>query len=126
MIENPAGKMKQLIDDRASGKITSEELNTECAYWYMDCFDEIHVKPLPTIPNRLREYYNSDEAMKQKTPKEFWQLDEIKNYFNQREKIVNENKDTLIKLKECMKDIPESDSVAKSKYRQKIMEFEYA
>ena len=124
MIENPGAKMKKLLDDYRNKQITLEQLDTECAYWYLDCFDEIFPKSLPTVPNRLLEYYNSDQAMQQKTPKEFWLLPEVKNYLDQKELIVYENTDSLYNLKRHLSNIPDSDFVSKQKFKEKIMEFE--
>ena len=124
MIENPGVKMKELLTKFSTKQISLKELATECAYWYLDCFDEIKIKPLPTIPNRLQEYYNSDEAMRQKTPREFWLLEEVRNYFDQKKLVEHENKTNLYHLKTHLEHIAPGDFIAIQKFREKIIEFE--
>ena len=124
MIEQPAEKMKKLLADYASKKITMEQLDTECAYWYLDCLDELRVKPLPTAPKRYQDYLDCNWEEKKSYNQNFWQITEIKDYLDQKELIEQENKDNLFNLKKWLAIIPTSDSVARAKYQEKINDFE--
>ena len=124
MIENPVEHKNKLLADFHSKKITMEELNKECAYWYMDCFDEVRIKPYPTPPRRYVEYASMDYAEKKEVPNAFWLLPEIKNYLDAKFLVKNENKGELSRMKEFINYIPESDFVARQKFREKILEFE--
>lgn len=125
MIENPNKKFVQLLADHATGKISTEELDKECAYWYMDCFLEVNPKPFPTPPPRFSEYQNSSYEEKKEYNNNFWLLPEIKSYVDQKESIKQENEDNVYKLKSFLKYIPEEDFVSRNKYEQKIRDFEH-
>lgn len=126
MIEQPNLKMNQLLSDYASKKITMEELDRECAYWYLDCFEEIYPKPLPTPPNRYREYQEMDIMEKREIPNSFWLIPEIKNYIDQKTFIKEENKANLLNLKKFLAHIPQQDFTARNSFEQKIREFEHS
>ena len=124
MIENPIEYKNKLLAKYDSKQITLEELQKECAYWYLDCFNEIVVRPYPTPPHRYSEYASMDYAEKKEVPNAFWFLPEIKNYLDAKFLVKNENKSQISRMKEFINYIPESDFVARSKYQQKINEFE--
>lgn len=123
MINDPAAKMKQLLGDFQSKKITMQELDTECAYWYLDCFAEIHRRPTPTTPSRYQEYLNSSHDEKKNYNKNFWGLPDIKTYLNEKEYIEQEHKDFIFHLEKWKALIPEGDVLAHTKFFEKICEF---
>lgn len=124
MIENPAEYQKNLLDKLSRKEITMGELEKECAYWFMYCFDEVKPKPYPTMPKEYHEYLSLPFERKQKMSQEFWQQTIIKNYLDVKEKIKNENDANLFHLKNYLKHIPEGDFLAKSKFKEKIKDFE--
>ena len=124
MTEDPIKYKNSLLGKFHSKQITLDELNKECAYWYLDCFEEISIKAYPTQPNRYRDYVSMDYDEKKEVPRTFWLLNDIKDYLDQKFLIKNENKASHERLKEFINYIPESDFVARSKYQQKINEFE--
>ena len=124
VLENPPLKIKQLLADYASKTITLDELNKECAYWYLDCFDEIHPKPYPSAPRDYQDYKSMSYEKRQKMSNEFWQSPTIKTYIEIKEQIKNENEAHVHNLKERIKNIPLEDFVSRSKFSQKIQEFE--
>lgn len=124
MITNPAEKMKKLVSEYENKKINMEQLDVECAYWYLDCFGEIRLKAEPSPPNRLIDYRSMPFDRKIKVPQEFWHNPEIKSYLEQKDSVKQENVATLAHLKKWMSIIPESDFVARQKFREKINDFE--
>jgi hypothetical protein len=124
IMEFPNEKMKQLSTQYANREITMTELDTECAYWYLECFSEIYPKPYPTPPDRYRNYASMDIYEKKEVPNSFWLMSDIKEYLDNKFLIKNENKSVVSNLRKFLACIPESDFVAKSKYNEKIREFE--
>ena len=114
--------MKQLLEQHAKGQITLEELNKECAYWYLDCFSELHKKPLPSIPQKYQEYLNSTYSGNKEYHNNFWLMEDVKGYLDQKELIENENKSVLIHLRNYIKQIPREDFLSISKFNEKINE----
>ena len=123
MIDNPSEKHKQMVTDFQTNKITMEELEKECAYWFLDCFLEIRVRPMPSMPPDLAEYYAMPQREKNKTSAEFWKLNHIKNYMDQASAVSSENKARLIQLTEFKELIPQEDAVNRDRYQDKINEF---
>lgn len=121
-------KAKKLLADRASGKITIEELEIECAYWFLsdECFREIHPKPQPSVPDVMMEYYRSDKTRQTRinSDTDFWKRKDVYEYLNQKKMIQNENITNLWKLKEAKRIIPEADVALQSKLMMRINEFE--
>jgi len=124
ILEQPGEKMKKLSAQYAGKEITMDELDMECAYWYLECFSEIHPKPYPTPPDRYRNYSSMDAYEKKEVPNSFWLMADVKEYLDQKFMIKNENRTILKNLKKFLLQIPESDFVARSKYNEKIREFE--
>src|SRR3990167_9353504 len=125
MIENPAKLQKELLTKFMNKEITQEQLDFECAMWYLDCFSEIRHKPEPTMPKRFADYDCMQQHEKRDVPKEFWHIPEVKSYLDQKELVKNENTAKLHWLKYFSKFIPENDFTNRDLYRQKIADFIY-
>ena len=124
MIDNPNAKFVQLSDDFEHGRISIEDLNKECAYWYLDCFDELKYKYPPSTPQRFLNFKNLSRDEQRSIPKEFWLHPEIKEYLDSKNLIRNENRTTIEKLKMFKQFIPEQDFVSRGSYNEKIDYFE--
>ena len=124
MIEKPWEKKNQLLDDVSSGKITMEDLEKECAYWFMECFSELHMKPYPTTPKRFVEFKLMSYEKQNKLGIDFWSHPEIKQYLELKDEIKNTNKANLYWLNHHMSKLPDGDFLAKQKFKEKILEFE--
>lgn len=124
ILEQPGEKMKQLSNQYARKEITMKELDTECAYWYLECFSEIYPKLYPTPPERYRSYSEMDVYEKKEVPNSFWQMTDVKEHLDQKFMIRNENRAVLENLKKFLSYIPESDFVARTKYKEKMRDFE--
>ena len=113
-----------LLNKKDSKEITQEELNKECAYWFMDMFDEIRHRPLPSTPMDLAEYEVMTLKERSKVPIEFFQKPSIKMYFDQKSIIESQNLSNKYWLREFKKSIPAEDVVSHEKYQDKINDFE--
>lgn len=116
---NPAKKMSDLLDKPI------EEVNRESAYWLLDSFKEIFVRPEPTTPKRYADYLAMPEFEQRETPKAFWLIPEVKTFLAICTTIKNERESHLKTLKEFKEYLPEEDLLNRSKYEQKIQEIEY-
>lgn len=125
MIENPLEHKNKLLGQHRSGEISLEELEKECAYWFMETFDTMHKRVLPTPPADYAEYQMLSYDRRQKIGIDFWHQRNIKEYLEIKEQIKNENQSRLIQLKEYKKHIPQEDFISIGKFNSKIEEFEY-
>ena len=123
MIENPIEYKNKLLSDFATNKITLSELIKECAYWFMECFEEVNVKPIPTAPREYFDYNSLPFEKKIKMSNDFWQMPIIKNYLETKQMIENENKAFVYHLNNYLSYIPVEDTVARQKYSEKLAEF---
>ena len=123
---NPSETMNALLLKHSNRQISLSELCKETAYWLLEAFQTIHVRPLPTMPNRYSEYNRMPDYEKRDMPNAFWHIPEIKNYLDQKFGIINEHKAMLSNLKEMKDYIPEEDFVNRQRYEVKIQEFEVA
>lgn len=123
MIANPSIKHLQMIADFQSGKLSMRELEIECIAWLLDCFSEIHVRAMPTMPPELADYQAMTYKERSKIGHEFWKQPNIKDYLDTKHLIKNENETRLKQLQEFYAIIPEEDTPTKEKYQQKINEF---
>ena len=122
MTEDPIKYKNSLLGKFHSKQITLDELNKECAYWYLDCFEEISIKAYPTQPNRYRDYVSMDYDEKKEVPRTFWLLNDIKDYLDQKFLIKNENKGKKIndwKKSDLLQLIEIHKSLAKYKTKPK-------
>lgn len=124
MIEHPEVKFKQLSKDHADGKLPLGDLNKECAYWYLDTFNTFEPRPDPTPPNEYLDYRNMPFEKKSKVSPDFFKIESIKNYLEFRDKVKAENFAHTMRLKEFVEHIPKEDVVSRSKYQQKLYDFE--
>ena len=119
-----AEKMKNLLKDLYTSKITMDEFNKECAYWLISC-DNLSPSIMPTRPYKLQEYDRMSDNDKYKVPYSFWRRPQIFNYIDQCNNVKGRNEDMLIKLTEFREHIPEQDLTTRSKYDVVISEFAY-
>lgn len=124
MIEKPWEKKNDLLKQHREGKISLEELQKECAYWFVDCIEEMKPRPEPTRPRDFEEYASMPFEKRAKISSEFWQQPQIKGYLEIREQIKNENNANMFWIKEHIKHIPEEDFVSRNALRNKLTEFE--
>ena len=118
-----AEKMKNLLKDLWTGKITIDEFNTETAYWLISCGSLSPLLP-PTRPYKLQEYDRMSYTDKNKVPYSFWRIPQIFNYIHQEGDIKGRNEGMLAKLIEYRDYIPEQDEMTRSKYTVLINEYQ--
>ena len=123
MIDNPSEKHKQMVEDFQSRKITMEELELETIHWFLDCFPEMHVRPMPTMPPELADYQAMNYKERSKIGQDFWKQTNIKDYLDTKHAIKQENESKLKQLLEFEAIIPEGDIPTREKYRDKINEY---
>lgn len=124
MITLPNEKFKKLTTDYEARKITLEALNTECSYWLLDCFDELHFKPQPSAPNEYEMFLELPSEKRYKLSVETHQNPKVREYLDLKQKIKNENYSNLERLKQFKSYIPENDFVSRQKYTDKINDFQ--
>ena len=124
MIANPLEYKNKLLGDRRNERITMEEFDRECAYWYLDCFDTIQTKPEPTAPADYLDFMRLPFERRNKMAESFYQDPKIKNYLEVKEKIKNENQCNILRLKEFKEYIPKEDVVSNQKFQQKLNELQ--
>lgn len=123
MIANPNEKFKSLLEDHKSGKITTAQLDTECAYWLLECFAEINYKPMPSTPREYQDFLDLSFEKKQKISSEVHNNPAIRDFLDMKQRIKSENYSNLEKLKEFKNYIPKEDFVSHARYAEKINEF---
>ena len=117
-------RMKTLLKDLAENKMTMDELDKECAYWYISYYDILH--PLPKIkkPIILEEYDTLNPEDKGKMSDKFWRQEIVMQYFKESTKVNNHNNSTLFNLKKFIHYIPEGDTITREKFKTLIREYE--
>lgn len=123
MIPNPNEKFVELMGKHQRHEITTAELDQECAYWLLDCFDEIRWRAFPSEPKEYSEFLAMPFEKRQKISAEFHHGPVIKSFLEQKTAIKNENHSNLLKLQEFKSYLPKEDSVSHEKYQTKINEF---
>ena len=122
MIENPVEMKNLLLERFNTGKINMEELDRECAYWFVETLETISRKPDPTKPHRLAEYEEMDYSDKKEVPLAFWHIFEIKDFMEKREMVRNENKANIYWCEYWTTKLPEEDFVNRQKLKDKANE----
>ncbi len=116
-----AEKIKNLLKDLYTSKITMDEFNKECAYWLISC-DSLSPLMMPTRPYKLQEYNRMSDNDKYKVPHSFWRRPQIFKYIDQGNAVKGRNQGMLAKLIEYREYIPEQDEMTRSKYTVLINE----
>jgi len=116
-----------LLYKRFEDKITEAEFLKECTYFMLRCkFDELKPKPLPTRPEKLLNYRESkrrDRSYEVRTS--FWSDYEIRDYLDQKWKIIQHNMGNKAWLQENLTRLEQyGDPVNTVKVRNRIQEFE--
>lgn len=123
MITDPVKYKNDLLIKLATNQITMNDLDREVAYWYSDCFSEIHVLQDPTPPPRFAEYEVMTTSEKKDISTAFWQKEDVKAFLDQRDSVRNRNRTELIRLREFKACIPQEDTVTHQKFQEKINDF---
>lgn len=123
MIENPMAYKNELLKKHSVGEISLAELEKECAYWFAETFDTLHLMAVPTAPQDFYDYQKLPFEKRNKIGNDFWNQPNIKFYTEQKQKIKEENRARLIQLYEMKSHIPAGDFVTRSKFDEKIVEF---
>jgi hypothetical protein len=77
--------------------LPAESRDLEIAEWMYTILDEYRIKPFPTMPEKVKEYYISEYKVilvMNKKPEDyqsFWQSASVKEYFDRVEKIIHLN-----------------------------------
>jgi len=98
---NHPAKMKQLLSDLDSKKITMQQFLSECAYWNLQYLEDYRYKPLPSKPKDV-------------TPA----------YIYSATKIEGINRGNFGRLKEILKNLPEEDFISRKKVSDVMKEFD--
>lgn len=106
------------------GEITLNEYLERCAYWGMKNLEDIYFRSLPSKPLKVINYEQLAYSKRQKLTYEFF-VDHpgIMRYYEERDKIILENSNSLWRLKTYKKYIPESDLESHEKLDKRIIDF---
>jgi len=106
------------------GEVTLEEYLIKCAYWGMKTLDDMYYKSLPSKPLCVFEYEQLPYSKRKKLTQEYFtDHPGISRYYEEKNKVIRENKESLLRLKCLKKDIPESDLKSHEKIDKAIMDF---
>ena len=105
-------------------KITLNEYLERCAYWGTKTLEDIYFKSLPSKPLIVINYEQLAYSKRQKLTYGFF-VDHpgIMRYYEERDKIVLENSNSLWRLETYKKYIPETDLESHEKLDKRIMDF---
>ena len=115
---------RMMIKQLKRGEITLEEYLIQCAYWGVKTLGDIYFKSLPSKPLEIIEYEQIPYYKRQKLSWGFF-VDHpgIMKYYQERDKIIRENNDYLLRLKNYKEYIPASDIKSHEKLDKAIMDF---
>ena len=106
------------------GEITLKEYIMKCAYWGMKTLDDMYYKSLPSKPLNVFEYEQLPYSKKRMLTQDYFSDHPgISKYYEEKNKVIRENKESLSRLKCLKKDIPESDLKSHKKLDDAIMDF---
>lgn len=106
------------------GEITLKEYTMKCAYWGMKTLDDMYYKSLPSKPLSVFEYEQLPYSKRRMlTQNYFSDHPGILKYYEEKNKVIRENKESLLRLKCLKKDIPESDLKSHERIDKAIMDF---
>ena len=110
---------KELRQKLSHKEITMEDFMLECYYWLLSTIDELRHRPLPTMPEILRDYYNkkADDRAYTVAPG-FWRIASVEAYLNQASAINAQNRGNKWWLMEMERHIPEADIKAHYKIKE--------
>ena len=91
-------------------EITLEEFLTSCAYWGLKTMDDLYFKSLPSRPMAVVEYEQLSWSKRNRLTDEYYEDNPgVLRYYEEKDRIKRENKNSLGRLKLYKKHIPESD-----------------
>ena len=113
-----------MIKQLKTGEITLEEYLMKCAYWGVKTMDDVYFKSLPSKPLEVIEYEHLSYSKRDRLTKEYYKDNPgVLKYYEDKDRILRNNKDSLLRLKEYKKYIPESDVKNREKLDEKITDF---
>ena len=113
-----------MLKQLTRGEITLKEYLMKCAYWGMKTLDDMYFKSLPSKPLCVFEYEQLPYSKRKKLTQEYFtDHPGISRYYEEKNRVIGENKDSLLRLKCLKKDIPESDLKSHEKLDKAIMDF---
>ncbi len=113
-----------LIRQLRTKEITLDEFLMQCAYWGVKTLDDIYFKSIPTRPLEVVDYEGLSYSKKNRLPKEYYEdHPEVMGYYQDKDRIMRENKDNLWRLEAYKEHIPESDLKAHEKLDKRINDF---
>jgi hypothetical protein len=99
-----------MLKQLTKGEITPEEYIMKCAYWGMETLDDMYYKSLPSKPLCVFEYEQLPYSKKKKLTQEYFtDRPGISKYYEEKNRVIRENKESLLRLKHLKRDMPESD-----------------
>jgi hypothetical protein len=115
---------RMMLKQLNRGEITLEEYLIQCAYWGVKTLGDIYFKSLPSKTLEIIEYEQISYFKRQKLSQGFF-VDHpgIMRYYEERDRIILENSNSLLRLKEYKKYIPESDLKSHEKLDKAILDF---
>lgn len=115
---------KEMFELLRKKKIPLNEYLERCVYWGMKTLNDIYFKSLPSKPLTVINYEQLSYSQRQKLTYDFFtDHPGIMRYYEERDRIIRENKDNLWRLKIYKKYIPGSDIESHEKLDKKIMDF---
>ncbi|MBA7589072.1 hypothetical protein ES708_31147 [subsurface metagenome] len=113
-----------MLKQLTRGEITLEEYIMKCAYWGMKTLDDLYYKSLPSKPLSVFEYEQLPYSKRKKLTQEYFtDHPGILKYYEEKNRVIRENQESLLRLKRLKKDIPEGDLKSHEKIDTAIMDF---
>jgi len=107
---------KELLHKLQSGQINMQEFDHECASWMMSVIQYHKFIAYPIMPYEIKDYVNRKrEDPNYKLSSEFWNLPQVKGYYEAFKKAFRENASNLHWLKFIKANIPTNDTVYHAK-----------
>lgn len=112
---------KELFLRRTSGKITEEEFNKELAYWMLaEHFEGVKYTPMPMPIGLTKEYFDLAKDERRKVKPEFFENQEVKDFFSMKEVAQEQDKEAIRSLRQLLSVLPEDDEVNRKKVQDKL------
>lgn len=113
-----------LLKQLRTKEITLNEFLMQSAYWGVKTMDSVYFRSLPTKPLEVVEYEQLSYSKRTRLTKEYYEDNPgVLKYYEDKDRILRNNKDNLWGLKEYKKYIPESDVKSHEKFDERIQEF---
>jgi len=115
-----------LLRQLRTKEITLDEFLTSCAYWGLKTMDDLYFRSLPSRPMAVVEYEQLSWSKRNRLTNEYYEDNPgVLRYYEGRDRIKRENKNSLLNLKLYKEHIPKSDVKKHEILDKAILDFKY-